>query len=59
MTQIFSIRFPAFSSGNRKSKIQNRKLVGLFAIVVAFALFGAVAHAQQAGKIFRIGFLDP
>jgi ABC-type uncharacterized transport system substrate-binding protein len=46
-------------SDNRKSKIENRKLVGLIAIVVAFALCGAVASAQQAGKIFRIGFLDP
>ena len=27
-------------------------------LAVAFALFGAVAHAQQAGKVARIGFLD-
>jgi len=33
-------------------------LVGLFAFVVAFARCGAVADAQQPGKIFRIGFLD-
>jgi putative ABC transport system substrate-binding protein len=33
-------------------------LVGLIAIIIAFALCGAVAHAQQTGKIFRIGFLD-
>ena len=53
-------------SGNRQSKtcpeqrrrIQNRKWVGLFAIVVALTLFGARADAQQRGKIFRIGFLD-
>jgi putative ABC transport system substrate-binding protein len=32
--------------------------MGLVAVAVAFALCGAVAHAQQAGKIFRIGFLD-
>ena len=45
-------------SDNRKSKIQNRKLAGLFAIVLALTLVGARAEAQQAGKIFRIGFLD-
>jgi putative ABC transport system substrate-binding protein len=33
-------------------------LAGLVALAVAFALGGAVADAQQAGKIFRIGFLD-
>jgi putative tryptophan/tyrosine transport system substrate-binding protein len=51
---------------NRKSKtcpepcrrIENRKWVGIVAFAVAFALCGAVAHAQQTGKIFRIGFLD-
>jgi putative ABC transport system substrate-binding protein len=42
---------------NPKSKIQNR-VVGFVALAVAFALCGAVAQAQQAGKIFRIGFLD-
>jgi ABC-type uncharacterized transport system substrate-binding protein len=45
-------------SDNRKSKIENRKLVGIVALVVTLAMSGAVAHAQQAGKIFRIGFLD-
>ena len=59
MTKIFSIRFPAFSSGNRKSKIQNRKWVGLFAFVVALTVCGAGAEAQQTGKIFRMGILDP
>jgi putative tryptophan/tyrosine transport system substrate-binding protein len=65
MTKIFSIRFPAFSSGNRKSKtctelsrsIQNRKWAGLFAIVVALAVCGARAQAQQPTKIPRIGYL--
>jgi putative ABC transport system substrate-binding protein len=46
-------------SVNRKSKIQNRKLVGLIALVVALTCGGAVALAQQTGKIFRIGYLDP
>ena len=27
-------------------------------MLVAFALFGAVAQAQQTGKILRLGFLD-
>jgi len=45
------------------SKIEKRprrpKWMRMIALVVAFALCGAVAHAQQTGKIFRIGFLDP
>ena len=53
----------AFGSDNRKSKIQKRprrrKWVGLFAIVVALAVCGARADAQQAEKMSRIGFLDP
>jgi hydrogenase/urease accessory protein HupE len=32
--------------------------VGIFAIALTFAFGGAVAQAQQAWKIFRIGFLD-
>jgi hypothetical protein len=44
-------------SENRKSKIQNRKLVGIVAIGVAFAMSGAVATAQQATKVPRIGYL--
>jgi hypothetical protein len=32
--------------------------VGIVAIVVALAGCGARAEAQQAGKIFRIGYLD-
>ena len=46
-------------SVNRKSKIQNRKWVGIVGIGLTFVLGGAVATAQQpTGKIFRIGFLD-
>jgi putative tryptophan/tyrosine transport system substrate-binding protein len=45
------------SSNNRKSKIQNRKWVGLFAIVIALAVCGTRAGAQQAKKVPRIGFL--
>ncbi|MGE5059772.1 MAG: ABC transporter substrate-binding protein [Betaproteobacteria bacterium] len=46
-------------SDNRKSAIQNPKWVGIFAIVFTLVFGGAAATAQQAGKIFRIGFLDP
>ena len=52
----------SFQSDNRQSKIQKRprrlKWRGLVAFVLAFVLCGAVAQAQQPGKIFRIGFLD-
>ena len=50
-------RLDSFSD-NRKSPIQNPKLVALFAIVLALAMCGARVEAQQPGKIFRIGFLD-
>jgi len=46
-------------SGNRQSNIENPKLVGIVSLVITFAMCGAVAMAQQTGKIFRIGFLDP
>ena len=50
--------FPSKSlSDNRKSAIQNRKLVGLLAIVAALTVCGARAAAQQPGKIPRIGLL--
>jgi putative ABC transport system substrate-binding protein len=39
--------------------IQNRKWVGLFAIALTFFFGEAAAQAQQPGKIFRIGILDP
>jgi putative ABC transport system substrate-binding protein len=47
-----------FRSDNRKSAIENLKLAGIVAIALTFAFGGAVATAQQTGKIFRIGFLD-
>jgi putative ABC transport system substrate-binding protein len=58
MKKLFWIRFFGSQSGNLKSKIQNRKWAGLFAIVVALTMCGARASAQQIGKVFRIGFLD-
>src|ERR1043166_5381653 len=47
------------NSRNLKSAIQNRKWAGIAALAIAFAMCGAVAHAQQPRKIYRIGYLDP
>jgi putative ABC transport system substrate-binding protein len=47
------------TSDNLKSKIQNRKWVGIFAIALTFAFGGAVAQAQQSKKVPRIGYLSP
>ena len=62
MQRKLRIRFGSSFSDNLKSKIKKRprrpKWGGFFTLVIALALYGAVAHAQQAGKIFRIGFLD-
>jgi putative ABC transport system substrate-binding protein len=58
MSKLVSTRTQRVLSDNPKSKIENPKWLGLVAFAVAFALCGAVAHAQQAGKIVRIGFLD-
>src|SRR5262249_4637794 len=48
----------AFLSGNRKSKIANRKLLGLIVLALAFTLCAALADAQQAGQVARIGMLE-
>ena len=56
----------SLSGNNPKSKtcpelcrrIQNRKWAGLFAIVLALALVGARAEAQQPKKVPRIGYLS-
>ena len=45
-------------SDNWKSKVQNRKWVGIVAIGVTLAMCGAAATAQQPTKIPRIGFLS-
>jgi putative ABC transport system substrate-binding protein len=50
-------RFLSFQSDNLKLKIQNLKWGGVVAIGVAFALCGAVAEAQQTGKVLWIGYL--
>jgi putative tryptophan/tyrosine transport system substrate-binding protein len=43
---------------NRKSKIQNQKWAGLFAIVVALMSVGVRIEAQQPTKVSRIGYLS-
>jgi putative tryptophan/tyrosine transport system substrate-binding protein len=50
-------QFLVSSPDNPKSKIQNLKWLGIVALVIAFAMRGAVAQAQQPGKIPRIGYL--
>ncbi len=55
MTKKFPTAIRWFRSDNRKSKIQNRKLAG--AVAIAFAICGAVAEAQQPGKVPRMGYL--
>jgi len=44
-------------SGNRKSKIENLKWVGIFVIVLTFAFGGVAVAAQQPKKIPLIGSL--
>jgi putative ABC transport system substrate-binding protein len=53
-----SLRVLNSCSDNLKSKIQNRKLVGIVALVVALTMCAAVALAQQPKKVPRIGFLS-
>ena len=57
MNQIFRIPLNSLS-GNRKSKIENRKWVGIFAIALTFVFGGVEARAQQPKKIPRIGYLS-
>src|SRR5438132_4691525 len=58
MIKTIRNRLLNFYSDNLKSKIENLKWLGLFAIVVALTVCGGRAEAQQAGKVPRIGFLD-
>ena len=51
-------RFLNSCSDNRKSKIENLKSAGFITLVIAFALCGAAARAQQPTKLFRIGYLS-
>jgi len=58
MNKICWMRVADSCSGNRKSKIENRKWAGLFAIVIAFMVCGVRAEAQQP-KPHRVGVLLP
>jgi hypothetical protein len=57
VNNIFRNLFPRFRSDNRKSEMQNRKLVAIFTLTISFAMCGAVAQAQQAKKVPQIGYL--
>jgi putative tryptophan/tyrosine transport system substrate-binding protein len=48
---------PEFLSHNLKSKMQNRKLARIVALVFTLAMDGATAQAQQPKKVPRIGIL--
>jgi hypothetical protein len=58
MSNTLSIRLLVFLSDNRKCKIRKRKWTGFTAAIVAFALCGDAAHAQQPTKLPRIVFLS-
>ena len=51
-------RFLNSRSDNRKSKIQNRKLMGIVILAGTFAIYGAVVQAQQPKQVSRIGYLS-
>jgi putative tryptophan/tyrosine transport system substrate-binding protein len=58
MTKVFRTASRWLRPDNPKSKIENPKWAGLFAIVVALTVFGARAEAQQPRKVPLIGYLD-
>jgi putative ABC transport system substrate-binding protein len=65
MNEKGSLRLPNSCSDNLKSRtcgersrtVQNRKLVGFIALVIALMACGAVAKAQQAKRVSRIAYL--
>src|SRR5437667_10867160 len=57
MTKVFRSSFLSFHSDNLKSKIQNRKLVGIVALLVLLVGYVGLAQAQQPAKLPRIGYL--
>jgi putative ABC transport system substrate-binding protein len=59
VNNILRIPSPRSHSDNLKSKIENLKWAGLFAIIVALTMSGARAEAQQPKKVPRIGYLSP
>jgi hypothetical protein len=59
MTKILKAYVLWLCFDNWKSKIQNKKWVGIFVILLTFVLSGVEVTAQQATKILRIGYLSP
>ena len=57
MKKIFRFQLSCVSSDNRKSKIQNRKLVGIVALIIAFAVCGAVARRSSRRKSHGLDYL--
>jgi len=55
---LFCVQRALFFSDNRKSKIKNLKWWGVLVICFRLAFGGAVAEAQPAGKIPRIGYIS-
>jgi len=58
MHERISMRSSSLRSDKPKSKIQNPKWGGIVALVLTFVMCGAVARAQQAKKVYRIGYLS-
>jgi putative ABC transport system substrate-binding protein len=58
MKIISSRRVSDSCSNNRKSKIENPKLVGLSLIAFVLVVVVAVVEAQQPTKVPRIGYLS-
>jgi putative ABC transport system substrate-binding protein len=58
MKRIFRRRFFASQSDNLKSKIENRKWLGLSVIAFVLVVCVAVVRAQQTKKVPRIGYLS-
>ena len=57
MRKIISTRTPRVLSDNRKSAIHNQKWAWLSVIAFVLVVAGAVAQAQQAKKVPKIGYL--
>jgi ABC-type uncharacterized transport system substrate-binding protein len=57
MTKIFRTGIQGLPSDNLKSKIQNRKRVGILAIAITFVFGGVAVWAQQPKNVPRIAFL--
>jgi putative ABC transport system substrate-binding protein len=49
---------PRIPSGNPKFKIKNRKAAGLSIVVFLLVSSGAIATAQQPGKMPRVGYIS-